>query len=213
MSRLLIFLLLVLLTSCGAAPAVQSTPVPVIGEAVTSPPLETTAPEPTATTISTEAPAPTTAPEPTATVIPTVAPVTTAVPGLSEEARAYFAAAAGPIGEYGKWYGVLGEQSSKAGENPALVLDDAWKVDTAVAITGLREAASQLDALDASGTEAAEIGRLVQQIVDETGPLTDEYTRGVDDFDASLISAAGRRMQTIAGLITQMNAEMGRLQP
>ncbi|HZG67190.1 MAG TPA: hypothetical protein VEZ12_10630, partial [Herpetosiphonaceae bacterium] len=111
------------------------------------------------------------------------------------------------------WYGILGEQSTKAGENPALVLDDSWKVDTAVAITGLRQSASQLDQLDASGTEAAEIGRLVQQLVDETGPMTDDYTRGVDNFDAALISSAATRMQTIGGLINQMNAGMGRLQP
>ncbi len=153
------------------------------------------------------------APEPTAIVIPTMAPVSTAVPGLSEEARAYFAAAAGPIGEYEKWLGRLAEQSTKVGEDPSILVADEWTDDIALAITGLRQAANDLDKLEASGTEAAEIGRLVQQVVDETGPLTDEYTRGVDKSDASLISAAGKRMQTIAGLITQMNAEMGRLRP
>ena len=68
MHRLTI-LLFVFLVACGAAPAAQSTPAPVIGEAVTSPAILTAPPEPT--------PEPTVAPT---DVPPTEAPAVVVAP-------------------------------------------------------------------------------------------------------------------------------------
>ena len=209
-------------TAQTAAIASAPTSEPTVPPEPTSLPTATSAPEPTAAPepVPTEEPTPVPTEAPTNTIIPPtiVAPavtLSTVEPrvGLSREALTYFAEAAPIISDYGEALSDLGALSDRAGKEPALILSNDWKNNMTVALAELRDAANRIDTLDAGGSEAQPLDDLLQQIADETEPMTVDFTQGLNEMNIGKLLSGAARVKPIGGLIGDMQKELARLFP
>lgn len=132
---------------------------------------------------------------------------------VTPDMQAYFSKATGPINEYGKWMGRLGEQSTKIGNEPTLLLDSEWKGDTAVVLAGLREAGNQLGTIAPVPDQVRPVDTLLKKIAAETDPLIDDYVAGIDNMDVQRMNSATSRTQQITRWINEATAELSTFLP
>lgn len=93
------------------------------------------------------------------------------------------------------------------------MLGTDWKVDMAVVLAELRDAGTRLGALDAGGSEVQPVDDLLQQVADETAPMTADYTEGVDEMNTDKIASSVGRLGTISRLIQEANTELQAILP
>lgn len=181
-----------------------------------SPPPEPTAaatslPSATDTPVAATAAAiePTELSQATSTRRPTTTPEAT--PKASLAFRQYMLWAGGQLGDLGEATTTLGEQSTKAGEDITVILDDAWKLKTAVALAQFQMTASALRDREDVPPEAADLHAMLLELADEVDAIATNYAEGVDNLDAGKLAEASAGMSRVTEMSTVIGVEVDRL--
>lgn len=98
----------------------------------------------------------------------------------------------------------ISEESAKFSENPALIMDQGWIVDMAMAITLLDSSIMQVrDIEEPEGKELKEAHTLVLKAMDHYQYVVDNYPSAIDSMDAEAIRKCTENMKTATGYIQE----------
>ena len=98
----------------------------------------------------------------------------------------------------------ISEESTKFSENPALIMDQGWIVDMAMAITLLDSSIMQVrDIEEPEGKELKEAHTLVLKAMDHYQYVVDNYPSAIDSMDADAIRKCTENMKTATGYIQE----------
>lgn len=98
----------------------------------------------------------------------------------------------------------ISEESTKFSENPALIMDQGWIVDMAMAITLLDSSIMQVrDIEEPEGEELRKAHKLVLKAMDHYQYVVDNYPSAIDSMDAEAIRKCTENMQTARGYIQE----------
>lgn len=149
-------------------------------------------------TMPTETPAPPTeTPKPTTTATRVPSPT----PPISAEDRAYRVEIAEKIDIYTTAWTNFQDQHDQLVEVPGLRFSDDWLAETVIALTVLRQAATDLSEVD--GPEKyQQVEYWLDQLGPEVGTMIDNYVIGVDDWDAKYLSRASDNVERIGAIFT-----------
>ena len=148
---------------------------------------------------STPTPIPSPTLRPTNTPTPVPSPTWTPTPDVRKEQAYRFEVAEIIAGDWGlaTSLGIVGELLTQAGENPVLMFSDEWKLQLAVALTGLRTAYQAI--LELSPPQ--NLKRFHDHLVDALyycDASVDKFVEGIDNFDVDAIGA-GSSLMAICG--------------
>lgn len=143
---------------------------------------------PTATT----PPTPTDTPEPTATPTPTEIPVPTSTPSGMSEAE-YSTEVMDIALNYERAMRDINTLSSKAGENPYLILEDSWRDSMAQALAQMLTCNERIRDLEPPPAYEETHGHLLDA-ADYFEKSVMAMSQGIDDMDADLVTQAGEYM-------------------
>ncbi len=158
-------------------------------------------PTPTATAIPTDtAVPPTEEPRPTPTEAPTEDPTAEAsrkaVDGYVDWASEQFTG----IGEAA---GTLGERFGELGEDPTVLLDKDWRLQTGVMLGVLKVYAQELQQREDVPPEAADIHARITGVAAKLDRAATLYAQGLDNVDANTL---GQAVQLIGEVGTEMDS-------
>jgi len=212
--------------------AATSGPAATAAQAPTSGADTTLASEPTAALTEAPTSQPSDTPDLAATHTEEVrkaqAEASAAARALTADARSHAAAterSSVPVGvrEYLLWagtvigglhnpIGIVSEQSSLAGADPTVILDDDWILRTATALAMFRVTADEIRSREDVPVEASDLHSKMLELAGALDTVATNYAAGVDNFDANRLEQAIGGMQRIGQLATEMTAEVDRLQ-
>ena len=142
--------------------------------------------------------------KPTATDRPTEAPEAAAV-------REYMAWVAKTIAGMQPAVQGFAKNMVEAGETPAVIFTDKWKIQVAAAFLVFRTHAEEIRNRSDVPDGAATIHGLLNDLGDHLETVADEMTTGIDDFDTAAIARANVALSEVSGIITQIGEETERL--
>lgn len=99
----------------------------------------------------------------------------------------------------------LGELFSEAGTNIAVVLSDEWRIRAGVHLYAMQSAAEKIDSQDAPAS-AQSLHSLAESMAYYIGEAVEQYTHGIDNFDAEALNE-GNRLVSVAGDLTDLLTE------
>ena len=100
--------------------------------------------------------------------------------------------------------GSISEESAKFSENPALMMDQGWIVDMAMAITLLDSSIIQVrDIEEPKGKELKKAHTLVLKAMDHYQYVVDNYPSAIDNMDADAIRKCTENLSTATGYIQE----------
>ena len=100
--------------------------------------------------------------------------------------------------------GLISEESTKFLENPALMMDQGWIMDMAMAITMLDASIIQVrDIEEPEGKELKEAHALVLKAMDHYQYVVDNYPSAIDNMDADAIRKCTENLSTATGYIQE----------
>lgn len=98
----------------------------------------------------------------------------------------------------------ISEESVKFSENPALIMDQGWIVDMAMAITLLDSSITQVrDIEEPEEEELKKAHTLVLKAMDHYQYVVDNYPSAIDKMDADAIRKCTENLSTATGYIQQ----------
>lgn len=103
--------------------------------------------------------------------------------------------------DLGKYITDFGNQNTQASQNPALIADTDWTVDTVVALTGIQSSIKEYRAIENVPEEFAESNRLANQAWDEWQFVIDNYPAAIDNLDVDMIRECASHMQNATGYL------------
>lgn len=142
---------------------------------------------------------------PTETAVPTVTPT----PRPVEEP--YITALRPVILEYLENYKKFLEQVTKAAEDPSVIFDETWTLETALTMVLLEETASKLDNLEGANENTRTLEGYVKAIASETRLMVKNYSSGVDNLDVSALERATANITLITEYTKLATQEIERL--
>ena len=102
--------------------------------------------------------------------------------------------------------GGMTEESKKMADNPALILDQGWIMDMALALTMLDASIIQVrDIKEPTDPELKEAHGLVLNAMDHYEYVVDNYPSAIDNMDADLIRECTENLKTATGYIQEAN--------
>lgn len=189
--RVLIIGAIVLIFICGGIGSLL--PDDAASPAATEAPLPTATDEPLPTDTAAPAPTETAEPPPTRTPRPTAAP-TEAPPDDSAAVLEYRAAIQEIAGLYQTGLSGLADQSGAVGDDPALILNEDWKITTAVFLASIRVANDQVRSQNPPEEFRAVHDELLVA-ADHFETMTELYAAGVDEISVEKLAGASESMQ------------------
>ena len=102
--------------------------------------------------------------------------------------------------------GGMTEESKKMADNPALILDQGWIMDMALALTMLDASIIQVrDIEEPTDPKLKEAHGLVLNAMDHYEYVVDNYPSAIDNMDADLIRECTENLKTATGYIQEAN--------
>ena len=173
----------------------------------TTPAATTAAVVEAATSVS---PSPTVAPQPTAEPEPTSPPAPTSAMRFSASESDYSVAILGIIGNLKNAMSIISEQSSAAGADLTIMLDDDWKLKTAIGLASLQASSKQIQDLTAPSRFKAVHAELLVA-ADHFIQMTSLYAKGVDEISADKMGLALDHLNLGNAAIERATTEMEEL--
>ena len=100
-------------------------------------------------------------------------------------------------------YGDLGELFIRAGNDPFLLVDSDWQLQTAIALAGIQLGAEGLEGLQAApGTE--DIHRNLREVASRSGNVVRLVTYGIDHLDVPSFERATDDITKVNRLLVEM---------
>jgi hypothetical protein len=127
--------------------------------------------------------------------------------------RVYGTKAGLALQRYADAMGSFYQKHREARDQPALLLDAAWRLRTTAALGTMRAAASELTALRPVPEDMAAAAALFDQIAVETAQLGQDYARGIGTAGAAGLPFASARTERAADLLRDANVEIRRAGP
>lgn len=161
---------------------------------------------PIATVTTTPTITPTEEPEPTATEKPAEDP-------QAKSVREYMGWAAPLIAQLGKTMNDMTKTLGQAGDSPAIVLTDGWRKDMGLQLAVLSAAAQVIRTKPQSEVPepAAKLHGQMLELADKLDSISTNLASGIDNMDASKISAANEAMASVNPLTAKMGVEIDAL--
>lgn len=205
-----------LVLCCGAGTLTsilspETTVMPTV--AATAIPITDTAAQATRTAADADAWA-TKAAVPTAT--PTIAPSPTIVPTVAHPTAptaelSYFTATMEVVMIYENASSALGVLSAEAGNDPTVILDDEWRLATAVNLGSILTAGEMLRKIDPPA-KYSEAHTEFLAAATHYDNFVDLYSRGLDDVNVDLINAAVDELQLGTAAMARSTAILSEMQ-
>lgn len=148
---------------------------------------------------------------------PTAVPPTSAPPAQAQRTptaaeRAYAVQAIDKIDTLGIGIKALTTQATKAGQNPALMADGQWRLETAASLAILKIAGESLrDYREPIPPSLGAVDATMRLVGADAIYLSDKFAAGMDTRDVSRIDNATKAMQRIEGNLTQAHNQLGAL--
>ena len=102
--------------------------------------------------------------------------------------------------------GGMTEESKKMADNPALILDQGWIMDMALALTMLDASIIQVRDIDEpTDPKLKEAHGLVLNAMDHYEYVVDNYPSAIDNMDADLIKECTENLKSATGYIQEAN--------
>ena len=102
--------------------------------------------------------------------------------------------------------GGMTEESKKMADNPALILDQGWIMDMALALTMLDASIIQVrDIEEPTDPKLKEAHGLVLNAMDHYEYVVDNYPSAIDNMDADLIKECTENLKSATGYIQEAN--------
>ena len=102
--------------------------------------------------------------------------------------------------------GGMTEESKKMADNPALILDQGWIMDMALALTMLDASITQVRDIDVpTDPKLKEAHELVLNAMDHYEYVVDNYPSAIDNMDADAIRECTENLKTATGYIQEAN--------
>ncbi len=136
-----------------------------------------------------------------------------AMESLRATAIAYTSEVAVRTIAYKKALDECNELNQEMANRPALLLDDSWKYDIAIALASLQIAGEKLAGIRQVPPAFAEANRWLQKVDQETKLFVNNYARGVDNLNSTYIDYAVVNMQNITVYIKRATEEIEKAMP
>lgn len=125
----------------------------------------------------------------------TPAPTNTPIP--SPTVDVYRNELAARFGRYNEAFQLFFEQTNLLAQNPELINDQTWKVNTAVALVKLDAAATEIENIPGAGSQYATLDGYMKAIAQETHLMVANYTSGIDNLDINALNRSTANLKLI----------------
>ena len=105
------------------------------------------------------------------------------------------------------------EQNNKAAQNPALMTDSDWMIDTSAVLIDMQSLIDEYRAIEDVPTAFEPSHELLGSVIDNYDFIVKNYATGIDNLDADLLSQCAQHMSTGTNILTgeyqtQMQADI-----
>lgn len=104
--------------------------------------------------------------------------------------------------------GRLGDLSSRVANNPSLLFDQNWRVQTATVLFLLKVSGQEIPKYQPVPAELRTLDNLLVSVGRDLVYIVDQYTLGVDNLSSANINNATRRMQSMTATLQRAQNEL-----
>ena len=119
------------------------------------------------------------------------------------ENQAYRDALISPFTEFNEGISDLSKQSTKLADNPILMMNQEWIIETVTALYQIRAAAHELKAVEPTNDRTKAIQDLMNQIADHYIYVADNYPSAIDNRDVALLESINNEIEASTGKLNE----------